>query len=319
MSDFKQRLDAAISRYLAGSHDPQDELDPYFATLETLEPLRDIPPRDQEKAATGRRAFLQQARQMLKPVSIAPKHRLNGWTNWFRKERSPMLTLARIVLALVVTLGGAGATTYAAQASLPSDTLYPVKLLTEDLRLSLTTNHQAEIDLLLELTARRIAEIAALAEEGLPTPTRVTNRLQEHLHQAINHAAQLDNGALMQTMQQIRTMTQSQIQLMEQVRQHAPVAAGEGLELAQQNMVQMRTIAEGALTDPTSFRMRQGTNRPETAPEQPETAPDQPEEIPGGCGKGDNLAGDCTPQATQGKPHDSDSSTDGNRGPGRQP
>jgi len=270
MSDFKQRLDAALSRYLAGGHDPQGELDPYLATLEALEPLRDIPPRDQDKAAGGRRAFLRQARQMLKPVSIAPKRRLNGWTNLFRKERSPMLTLARIVLALVVALGGVGATTYAAQASLPSDMLYPVKLLTEDLRLSLTTNHQAEIDLLLELTAKRIAEIAALAEEGLPTPNRVTNRLQEHLHQAINRAAQLDDGALVQTMQQIRTMTQTQIQLMEQVRQNAPAAAGEGLELAQQNMVQMRTIAEGALTDPATFRMRQGANRPETAPEQPE-------------------------------------------------
>lgn len=312
MSDFKQRLDAAISRYLTGSHDPQGELDPYLATLETLEPLRDVPPRDQEKAATGRRAFLQQARQMLKPVSIAPKHRLNGWTNWFRKERSPMLTLARIVLALVVAVGGAGATTYAAQASLPSDMLYPVKLLTEDLRLSLTTNHQAEVDLLLELTARRIAEIAALAEEGLPAPTQVTNRLQQHLQQAITHAAQLDNGALVQTMQQVQTMTQSQIQLMDQVRQHAPETAGEGLELAQQNMIQMHTIAEGALTDPTSFRMQQGTNRPDMAPGQPEV-------MPGECGKGDNSAGDCTPQATQGKHNDPDSSTDGHRGPGNQP
>ena len=310
MSDFKQRLDAAISRHLTGSHDPQGELDPNLATLEALETLRDVPPRDQEKAATGRRAFLQQARQMLKPVSIAPKHRLNGWTNWFRKERSPMLTLARIALALVVALGGAGATTYAAQASLPSDMLYPVKLLTEDLRLSLTTNHQVEIDLLLELTARRIAEIAALTEEGLPTPTRVTNRLQQHLHQAINHAAQLDNGALVQTMQQVQTMTQSQIQLMDQVRQHAPETAGEGLELAQQNMVQMHTIAEGALTDPTSFRMQQGTNRPDMAP-------DQPEVMPGECGKGNNLSGDCTPQ--EGKSHDQDSSTDGHRGPGNQP
>lgn len=233
-----------------------------------------------------------------------------------------MLTLARIVLALVVAIGGAGATTYAAQASLPSDILYPVKLFTEDLRLSLTTNHQAEIDLLLELTARRIAEIAALAEEGLPAPTQVTNRLQEHLHQAINHAAQLDNGALVQTMQQVQTMTQTQIQLMEQVRQHAPETAGEGLELAQQNMVQMYTIAEGALTDPTTFRMQQGANRPETDPEQPEepkAGGSNGSDTVGGCGKGDNLADDCTPQATQGKHHDPDSSTDENRGPGRQP
>ena len=216
-----------------------------------------------------------------------------------------MLTLARIALALVVALGGAGATTYAAQASLPSDVLYPVKLLTEDLRLSLTTNHQAEVDLLLELTARRIAEIAALAEEGLPTPAQVTSRLQQHLNQAINHATQLDNGALVQTMQQVQTMTQSQIQLMEQVRQNAPETAGEGLELAQQNMVQMQTIAEGALTDPVTFRMRQGTNRPETAPEHPE------EPKAGECGQGNNSTGDCTPQEGN--------STNGHRGPGSQP
>ena len=306
MNNFKQRLRAAISRYLAGSHKPQGELDQHLATLEALEPLRDVPPRDQEKAAAGRRAFLQQARKMPKPVSIAPKRRLNGWTNWFRKERSPMLTIARIALALVVALGGAGATTYAAQASLPSDMLYPVKLLTEDIRLSLTTNHQAEVNLLLELTARRIAEIAALAEEGLPTPTQVTNRLQKHLNQAFSHAAELDNAALMQTMQQVQTMTQSQIQMMEQVRQNAPETAGEGLELAQQNMVQMQTIAQGALTDPVTFRMRQGTNRPETAPE-------HPEQEPGECGQGINSTGDCIPQ--EGNPD----ATKSKRGPGSQP
>ena len=221
-----------------------------------------------------------------------------------------MLTLARIALALVVALGGAGATTYAAQASLPSDILYPVKLFTEDVRLSLTTNHQAEVDLLLELTARRIAEIAALAEGGVPAPTRVTNRLQRHLNQAVKHAAQLENGALVQTMEQVQTMTQSQIQLMEQVRQNAPETAGEGLELAQQNMVQMQTIAEGALTDPVTFRMRQGTNRPETAPE-------YPEEGPGECGngKGNNSPGECTP----GDPNDPGNSIGGHRGPGSQP
>ena len=87
--------------------------------------------------------------------------------------------------------------------------------------------------------------------------------------------------------------------------------AGEGLELAQQNMVQMHTIAEGALTDPVTFRMRQGTNRPETAPEYPE------EPNTGGCGKGNNSAGDCTPQ--EGNPNDPGNSTDGHRGPGSQP
>jgi hypothetical protein len=100
-------------------------------------------------------------------------------------------------------------------------------------------------------------------------------------------------------------MTQSQIQLMEQVRQNAPETAGEGLELAQQNMVQMQTIAEGALTDPVTFRMRQGTNRPETAPEHPE------EPKAGECGQGNNSTGDCTPQEGN--------STNGHRGPGSQP
>ena len=49
-----------------------------------------------------------------------------------------MLALAiKLVLVLAVMFGGAGVTAAAAQSSLPNEALYPVKLLVEEVQLSL--------------------------------------------------------------------------------------------------------------------------------------------------------------------------------------
>ena len=106
-----------------------------------------------------------------------------------------MTVLARLALVLALALGGTGTTAFAAQASLPSDLLYPVKIFSEDFRLALTTDSQAEFNLLLELAQKRASEIAEMANAGDPVSSSVNLRLQEHLEQAVQQAAQLDDEA----------------------------------------------------------------------------------------------------------------------------
>lgn len=74
--------------------------------------------------------------------------------------------MARIVLAIVLALCAAGGgTVYAAQDGLPGDTLYPVKLGTEQVMMWLGDD-VAKAERALSFAERRVGEMEALAEKG---------------------------------------------------------------------------------------------------------------------------------------------------------
>ena len=237
--------------------------------------LKLVQERDPGAAAAGKQAFIEQARVLAVPVSPASETRHKGWNIFARKERSPMTVLARLALVLALALGGTGTTAFAAQASLPSDLLYPVKIFSEDFRLALTTDSQAEFNLLLELAQKRASEIAEMANAGDPVSSSVNLRLQEHLEQAVQQAAQLDDENMLKAMEQLQTMAKVETQTMMQVQTHESDQANEAVRNAQQTMEQMEVVAQGAMDDPISFRQRQGEKRSEEAPPAPENDPSQ--------------------------------------------
>jgi hypothetical protein len=248
------------------------------STLGKLRALDDIPEREPARIEAGREKFLIMARKTIPAVSKPPKSRLIGWTNIFKKERSPMLTLARIVLLAAFALGGTGVTAYAAQESLPDQALYPVKTWIEDVRLSLTKDPQTDFYLLEGFVEERIEEIEALVGGGLSVPNQVATRLNTHLQQMVRLAADMDDPALLKSMEQVQVRAQVQVQRLEKLRENAPEDS-EALGLATQAMHNMRNTAEDALQDPETFRQRQGANRPEEAPERPNN------EVPNGSGE----------------------------------
>lgn len=135
--------------------------------LEQLDGLRPVLPRDAIAAARGRAQFLALAQSLRKSVSPKPVQRLLGWLESATiqtKERYPMATtLTSILLALAMTFGGAGATVYAAQAALPGDVLYPVKLGLEDAQVALSPDETTDAQLRFEFVQRRIQETVALS------------------------------------------------------------------------------------------------------------------------------------------------------------
>ncbi|MCJ7658691.1 MAG: DUF5667 domain-containing protein [Anaerolineales bacterium] len=164
-----------------------------------LSVLGSVPPRDSESAASGRKKFLTEARTLTPPVLNGDESR--DWIGvilaaFVGIKRSPALTVfASFALVLAILLGGTSATVYAAQGSMPDQVLYSVKLLSEDLRLVLTSSPQAELELTLDLIDRRLAEIDFLVEAGDDVPDSVVNRMEVHLDQALNIAVAIeDNG-----------------------------------------------------------------------------------------------------------------------------
>lgn len=144
-----------------------------------------------------------------------------------------MNALISILVAFTLLLGGGATTVYAAQDDLPGQALYPVKTWSEDLRLELTADPRQEIDLLMIFAQRRVEEMVALAAQGLTPPAEVQLRLEEHLNQALQIAAGLDDAAMQAAMQQIHTALQNDLRIMLQ-------AGGE----ASANLIQARETVE---------------------------------------------------------------------------
>jgi len=77
--------------------------------------------------------------------------------------------MASVILAIVLTLSAlGGGTVYAAQDSLPGDTLYPVKLGTEQVIMMLPGDDVVKAGRALSFAERRMGEMEALTEKGRP-------------------------------------------------------------------------------------------------------------------------------------------------------
>src|SRR5512139_2979933 len=99
------------------------------------------------------------------------------------------IKLSAIVIAFVLVFGGAAATASAAQASLPTDALYPVKALSESVALGLSANSAERLEKVLEQAQRRVNEMAALAEVGVSIPEHVGKDYVERVEYALRLAA----------------------------------------------------------------------------------------------------------------------------------
>ena len=116
------------------------------------------------------------------------------------------------ILAVILSLlfGGTGATAVAAQASLPGDFLYPVKILSEDVRMEMATQPESQVKLALKFAASRFDEIQSLIEEGLmpPDPTVVGwhNQIRIALEEAL--ASEDQTGQLLMVQQMLQQQLQ---------------------------------------------------------------------------------------------------------------
>jgi hypothetical protein len=219
-----------------------------------LEEIKPVPPRDPQSASRGRAQFLGMA------VSASELPRQKGWMSIFRKERYTM----NIVLSILVIAGllfGGGATVSAAQDDLPNESLYALKTWTEDLSLQLQNSQEQKVDRLMELAQIRMQEMTRLTELGEPIPDRVRLRLEQHIRQALQICADMDDPDLERTLLQLRDRLRDHDRDMEQLQ----IQAQDKLQLQSQDQLQLQTqtrtmlqerlrLVEDGLTDHEEFR-----------------------------------------------------------------
>ncbi|MCF6277181.1 MAG: DUF5667 domain-containing protein [Anaerolineales bacterium] len=194
---------------------PEEKIDPRLEAL--LDELRDVPSRDPQLAARGRAHFLSQAVAIREQaVSPNPILRLREWINKIKQPKEfKMTTLVSVITILGLLMGSTG-TVYASQSSLPNEMLYPIKLVSESLRLQFATDRQEELTLLLEYAQRRSNEISTLLKRGEIPPDSVILMLSRQTQQAMELANELDSNAMLQ----VQSVLGSQAQVMAQLQQH---------------------------------------------------------------------------------------------------
>ena len=208
--------------------------------IEALGTLKEVPARDPVKIKAGKDTFIFEAAKLRNSVSPRQESRHTGWNpnifGW--KEPIKMTTLGTIILAISLILGGSGITAASAQSSLPDSTLYPVKLLTEDIQFGLTTDPFTRWEFSLQLSELRLAEVRIMLANGSLPSEPVLQRLETRLAQTLQLASSLGEPLMSQALTQTQSRLETQAQLMLQTQVTAP--QGQALMARVQEMIQER-------------------------------------------------------------------------------
>lgn len=177
MRKFEDILAECIDDIKAGKASVEDCLNRFPSAREQLEPLLRIAleirePPDVKPAPSFKIKARVRLMDQIHGGQVAtrwPWSRYNSQTKPVAYIRRFSTSVAGVILAIVLIVFGVGAgTAYASQASLPGDTLYPIKLATEQAGMMLVGDDVARVERALSFAGKRVREMETLAEKGRP-------------------------------------------------------------------------------------------------------------------------------------------------------
>jgi hypothetical protein len=177
LKKFEDILAECIDDVKAGRASIEDCLGRYPSMRRQLEPLLRIALEIREAPdVKPTPAFRIKARvRLMDQIHGAPSGVRWPWRRYdnqmkpFAYVKRFSMSMAGVILAIVLAVFGAGAgTAYASQASLPGDTLYPIKLATEQAGMILVGDDVARAERALSFANKRVREMEALAAKGRP-------------------------------------------------------------------------------------------------------------------------------------------------------
>jgi hypothetical protein len=256
-------IEAVLGQYPQQADQLRPLLETAVATRRHYGATPEPPPK---KLAAGRTRLLAEAARLGKQTAATSIRRRSTVRRRFALKFATALLAAVLVLASVGT-----GVAWAAQDSLPGDTLYPAKLAVEDLRLSLASDPATEMKLALQFGEERVQELQALAENGQPIPESTVARMQNLFGYALQEASQAPPEEAPGLLEQITLRTRTQAQTLERLQ-----AEGEGdqvrLRQALQSCLQIHEAAQTRMGDPPTSPATPPAGKPEVTPGRPDTA-----------------------------------------------
>ena len=168
-----------------------------------------------------------------------------------------MITLlVKAALVLTILFSSMGGTAVLSAATLPDSPIYPIKLLLEEARLSMTNNPANQTALHLAFAAERAEEMAALAALNRAPSEELLANYQMHWREALRLAGELPDDALQAVMVQAQIMAGSQEALMVQAQVEAGSLTRTRLQDAAESVMQVQTAVALGLQSQNTFRWR---------------------------------------------------------------
>lgn len=244
--------------------------------------LDNLPERDKIAANQSRMEYINQISQV---ADIQP-----GWIGQVTvslnrligtRERKVSMSFVSIVLAVVLFIGAGGGTVYAAQTAMPDELLYPLKLVSEDVLVGITSAPEARVNLLQYYANRRIEEISREILDGDVPDSAIQERLQDQLRLMDKTLDQVGDQDQLRLKDQTRDMLRQHDQIITVLSQYSDDEQKQALEDAQ-NQVHNHLRNLGAeVPNPQLIRERNEN----TQPTQMEMTPQanrfgQPTEVP---------------------------------------
>jgi hypothetical protein len=269
-----------------------------------LESLQKVPKRGLQASHASRENYLAQVK-VLTPRAVQTSKPARGMG-----RRSWVSRFAAVAAVLLVALSTLGGTVYAAQASQPDDLLYDVKILTEEIQVSLESDPQQKLDLYVFFASRRLQEIQAQVEAGEEVSEKALTLLEKHTDKMLEQAARLDEKGLTNALLQIEQNLQKQNQLMAEMGKQHPQGNPPGLIKAQEKIRERLELVGNGINKPQGFRdtirerkeksenndQGQGKDNGNGNSNKPDTPPGQDKNKDKGNGQGsDDLELEITP------------------------
>ncbi len=208
-------------------------LNRYPSLRRELEPLLTIATNIQELPALKLDSnFKQVARvQLLAQTRTARQQQPGLFTNAFNFGSPSQLAWARVVVAVLVALvlitTLAGGTAYAAQASLPGDLLYPVKIGIEDTRLRITASSSDKVGLYLQFAHTRLLEIGKLGNVNEVKTKLALNGYQSNLDALQDQIDKInDSSVLAGLLNRVSVEIQNQVMFCDKLIDDNPAQTG---------------------------------------------------------------------------------------------
>jgi hypothetical protein len=225
-----------------------------------LSPLKPTSPLDPHVAGEEKARFLHQAESLRQavPPGSGREDALNEHgrlTGYLRKQPLPLFKgLVAIIVALIF-LVGSSLTVYAAQTSLPGEGLYPIKSISEDIRLKLTHSPRARLELTLEYSHRRVTEISRMLEMGKNIPSQVSDRFQDELEGALLIAAQMDDPQMKKALEEIKDQAENQGKTFNGYISHLTEQNEPAFVRLQERLQEQIKLSAFGESDPQKFRL----------------------------------------------------------------
>jgi len=175
--EFNNILDECLERLLVKGETIEQCLQSYPQQATELEPLL-------QTALATKKASAIQPRPDFRARARYQFH--SALREAESKTSRPLLSWlpqwATVVTVVLVLLLAGGGTVAAAGNSMPDNPLYPVKLVTEQVRLTLTPSNIGKAELYAKLADKRVIEIAQMADKGKPEQVeKAAQRLNNYL------------------------------------------------------------------------------------------------------------------------------------------